>query len=124
MHACGHDIHTAILLGAAQLFKSMEAELPCMVKLFFQPAEETIGGAQVMVEGGCMLHPPVEQVLALHVDPTLPVGSVGFLCIRAVHHDLYHVRKTANLTETRPYGRVSVCTEVQSWFHLIFRKEC
>lgn len=79
MHACGHDIHTAILLGAAQLFKSMEAELPCMVKLFFQPAEETIGGAQVMVESGCMLDPPVEQVLALHVDPTLPVGSVGFL---------------------------------------------
>lgn len=79
MHACGHDIHTAILLGAAQLFKSMEGELPGMVKLFFQPAEETVGGAEVMVQGGCMQDPPVEHVLALHVDPTLPVGSAGFL---------------------------------------------
>lgn len=79
MHACGHDIHTAILLGAAQLFKSVEDELNGMVKLFFQPAEETVGGAQVMVEGGCMQNPPVDHVLALHVDPTLPVGSAGFL---------------------------------------------
>ena len=79
MHACGHDIHTAVLLGAAQLFKSMEDELPCMVKLFFQPAEETVGGAEIMVKGGCMQNPVVDHVLALHVDPTLPVGSVGFL---------------------------------------------
>lgn len=79
MHACGHDIHTAILLGAAQLFKSMEDELSCMIKLFFQPAEETVGGAQQMVESGCMLNPPVEHVMALHVDPTLPVGTAGFL---------------------------------------------
>ena len=79
MHACGHDIHTAILLGAAQLFKSMENELPCAVKLFFQPAEETVGGAEVMVRSGCMENPKVEAVLGLHVDPTLPVGFAGFL---------------------------------------------
>lgn len=79
MHACGHDIHTAILLGAAQLFKAMEDELPGMVKLFFQPAEENEGGAEVMVQGGCMLNPPLDHVLALHVDPTLPVGAAGFL---------------------------------------------
>jgi len=79
MHACGHDIHTAVLMGAAQLFKSMEDELPCMVKLFFQPAEETVGGAEIMVKGGCMDNPVVDHVLALHVDPTLPVGSVGLL---------------------------------------------
>ena len=79
MHACGHDIHTAVLMGAAQLFKSMENELPCMVKLFFQPAEETVGGAEIMVNGGCMANPTVDRVLALHVDPTLPVGAVGLL---------------------------------------------
>ena len=79
MHACGHDIHTAILLGIARLFKSMESELPHMVKLFFQPAEETVGGAEVMVKGGCMAAPVVDTVLALHVDPTLPVGSASFL---------------------------------------------
>ena len=77
MHACGHDMHTAILLGLARLFKGAENELPGMVKLFFQPAEETIGGAKVMVDGGCMQN--VEAVLALHVDPTLPVGSAAFL---------------------------------------------
>ena len=77
MHACGHDVHTAILLGLARLFKGAENELPGMVKLFFQPAEETIGGAKVMVDSGCMKD--VQAVLALHVDPTLPVGSAAFL---------------------------------------------
>jgi len=79
MHACGHDIHTAILMGMARMLKKQENELPGMVKLFFQPAEESVGGARVMVEGGCMQNPTVDSVLALHVDPTLPVGTAGFL---------------------------------------------
>ena len=79
MHACGHDIHTAILLGAAKLFKAQEKELPCAVKLFFQPAEETIGGAKIMINEGCMENPTVDAVLGLHVDPTIPVGSASFL---------------------------------------------
>ena len=60
MHACGHDVNTAILLGAAKMFKSVEEELPCAVKLFFQPAEETVGGARVMIEEGCMAEPAVD----------------------------------------------------------------
>lgn len=79
MHACGHDIHTAVLMGAAKIFKSIENELPCAVKLFFQPAEETVGGAKTMIDDGCMENPPVDSVLGIHVDPTIPLGSALFL---------------------------------------------
>ncbi len=76
MHACGHDVHTAILLGAAQILKSMEAELPGAVKLFFQPAEETVGGAHGMIEHGCLKNPRVTRVMSLHVDPNCETGKV------------------------------------------------
>ncbi len=79
MHACGHDIHTALLLGAAQMFKEREWELGCAVKLFFQPAEETVGGANTMIREGCMENPTVDAVLGIHVAPTLAVGSASFL---------------------------------------------
>ena len=52
MHACGHDIHTAILLGTAQVLNQMRDCLPGSVRLFFQPSEETIGGAKQMIEAG------------------------------------------------------------------------
>ncbi|MBE5784548.1 MAG: amidohydrolase [Clostridiales bacterium] len=76
MHACGHDIHTACLLGVARILKGMESELKGAVKLFFQPAEETIGGAEGMIKWGCMENPPVKHVFSLHADPTYPVGKV------------------------------------------------
>uniref|UniRef100_UPI003A949875 M20 metallopeptidase family protein n=1 Tax=Thermophilibacter sp. TaxID=2847309 RepID=UPI003A949875 len=79
MHACGHDIHTAVLLGSARIFKSMENRLPGTVKLFFQPAEETVGGAKTMIDEGCMSFPDVKAVLGLHVDPTIPLGAASFL---------------------------------------------
>ncbi|MBR6766357.1 MAG: amidohydrolase [Clostridia bacterium] len=79
MHACGHDVHTAILMGAAKMFKTIEDELPCAVKLFFQPAEETVGGAKDMIDEGCMENPNVDRVLGIHVDPTIPLGSALFL---------------------------------------------
>ncbi len=79
MHACGHDIHTALLLGAAQMFKAQEEELGCAVKLFFQPAEETVGGANTMILEGCMEDPAVDAVLGIHVAPTLAVGAASFL---------------------------------------------
>ena len=72
MHACGHDFHTASLLGLARVFKEMEEELPGTVKLFFQPAEETTGGARDMIQAGCMENPPVSHVLGWHVEPRLP----------------------------------------------------
>lgn len=76
MHACGHDAHTAILLGAAKVLGEHRDALCGNVKLLFQPAEETDGGAKPMVEAGCMTEPPVDWAFGLHVMPRLPVGVV------------------------------------------------
>lgn len=78
MHACGHDAHVAVALGAAKILKDMENTLPGNVKFFFQPAEETVGGAKRMVEAGCMEHPHVDYVLGLHVMPNREVGTVEY----------------------------------------------
>ncbi len=76
MHACGHDAHTTILLGAARWFAERRSELAGNVKLLFQPAEETVGGAATMIAEGCLEDPCVDYVLGLHVMPYLPVGRV------------------------------------------------
>ncbi|MEA4988158.1 MAG: M20 family metallopeptidase [Anaerovorax sp.] len=77
MHACGHDAHTSILLGVAKVLKAMEGELKGNVKFFFQPAEETTGGAERMIQAGCLEDPYVDYVLGLHVEPKYKVGEVG-----------------------------------------------
>ena len=76
MHACGHDSHTAVLLAVGRLLKAREDELPCGVRLIFQPAEESeVSGAEVMIKNGVL--DDVACVLGTHCENMLPVGRVG-----------------------------------------------
>lgn len=77
MHSCGHDAHTSILLGAARILNDVKNELNGNVKLFFQPAEETVGGAKPMIEAGVLENPYVDHIFGLHVDNSLEVGKIG-----------------------------------------------
>ena len=76
MHACGHDVHTAIHLGVARIFKEIEEDLEGNIKIFFQPAEETVGGAARMIEEGVLKNPDVDYILSLHVHTSLNSGTI------------------------------------------------
>ena len=75
MHACGHDAHTAIILGVARILKQEEKNLDRPVKLMFQPAEELLAGAKDMLEAGVLSEPGVEKALMLHVMCAVPVET-------------------------------------------------
>jgi len=79
MHACGHDAHTASLLGAINILNTLKADWEGSIKCIFQPAEEMLpGGAQQMIKEGVLENPKVEKMLGQHVFPDLEVGKVGF----------------------------------------------
>ena len=83
MHACGHDTHTAILMGVAEVLAGLRANLRGSVKFIFQPAEELPpegeeGGAKMMIEQGALDNPKPQAIFGLHVTSRLPLGVIGY----------------------------------------------
>jgi amidohydrolase len=79
MHACGHDVHTAILLGLARVTSELRTKIHGNIKFIFEPAEECnpTGGARLFIDSGALTDPEVNLILALHVWPDLPIGTIG-----------------------------------------------
>ena len=78
MHACGHDIHMAVVLGTTILLSQLTERLPGAVKILFQPSEEMPpGGAEMLIKEGALKNPDVKMILSLHNDPGLAVGKIG-----------------------------------------------
>ncbi len=83
MHACGHDVHTAVLMAVAQVLAQVREELPGTVKFLFQPAEEGApqgeqGGAKLMIQQGALENPKPEVIFALHTNPNYPAGTLAY----------------------------------------------
>ena len=79
MHACGHDVHSASLLGAAKILNELKNEFEGTIKLFFQPGEEKLpGGASLMIKEGVLENPTTQTIFGQHVFPTMEAGKVGF----------------------------------------------
>src|SRR5699024_1510169 len=79
MHACGHDVHTSILLGTAKVLSELTDDIKGNVKFVFQPAEENnpVGGSKYMIEEGVLHNPKVDAAMALHIWGDIPVGKVA-----------------------------------------------
>jgi len=96
MHACGHDVHTSSLLGAAYILHSLRAEWEGTIRLIFQPAEEVSpGGATVMIANGALENPTPKGIVGQHTDPELEVGTIGLcngICMASADELYFTVR--------------------------------
>ena len=127
MHACGHDAHTAIVLGVALAFSKLQQPLPANLRFIFQPAEEVLdAGAQEMIEDGVLEN--VKAIFALHAYPYLPTGQIGYKYgVMLASADMFEIRiKGKSAHGARPHEGVDAILVtsmvVNSLNHIVSRQ--
>ena len=131
MHACGHDAHMAMLLGASALLKNHQNELDCNVKLIFQPGEEELGGAKIMIKEGVLKDPKVDTLLSLHIGnffDGLKNGQVGIsygIMMASIDHFLVRVKGKGchGATPHKGVDPITLATQVINTLQLIVSRE-
>ena len=127
-HTCGHDVHTAVLLGAAQVISQLKAHLNFNIAFVFQPAEETCEGAAAMLREHLFAHFTPEQIYAMHVFPYLPAGAIGLrdgpMCAAADMFDVEIIGRGGHAA--RPHECIDVILiashVIQSLHHIVSRR--
>lgn len=129
MHACGHDVHTASLLGTAKILNDLKNEFVGSIKLIFQPGEELLpGGASLMIKEGVLKNPDAESIFGQHVFPSLEAGKVGFRkgMYMASTDELYFtvIGKGGHAAMPKDYNNpIFIAGEIVKQLHKFFMEE-